>query len=181
MPQINCPSCGAKTNSLFGRCEYCSTEIKTDTKQTVGSASDLDELEHQLENQDPVAVIKRRIKAVGAEDNEARVAVIREISIPNGIKQQLELLSYCDSNQRSSDDDDEKKAWRSKAKSAYDRLKMSAIGEASVLSTLSVFEKTYNSEALAQIEKKEKIASVIYTIIGCIIIAICVYACKHKS
>lgn len=115
-----CKVCGASRNPVAASCQHCGTFYQSQS----------------LVGEDYVKALQMLLIGIESESPSDRradqiVTAIQTFSVPNDVENLLVFLHYCHSNglmRAVSDDDDKiKHAWKTKAKSLYDLLKIKSL------------------------------------------------------
>ena len=172
MSQMNCPTCGAKTNSVAANCEYCGVEI---AKKSVLSPQEyIQALGRCLEN-----VGRKEYEEVNGKENAIRAA-IQLFPIPSDLPCLIEFFTFCSSNDRfinefdtSSLEKEQILAWRGKAAATYQRLQFAAMNNPRLLEVLKLEASRYSPDAMQQRTKVEnKNQAIVVTIVLLVVAAI---------
>ena len=136
MSIINCPTCGAKADSVVANCEYCGIEFAK---------------AQSLTPQEFVAAVGR---AISSSYDEAET--IRTIPIPSDVPTLMAFFMFCHGNLshnplefRNSD----QSAWRAKAKSSFEMLVLVSSENPKISKFLEEFKSTYSDEVLKKVTK----------------------------
>lgn len=151
MSQINCPTCGAKTNSVIANCEYCCVEISRPAQ--LNPQDYVKALAHSIEE------AKRKAKAEGdfsgmwsewIDGKPIEVRMIKNFPIPSDISTLTEFFIYCHGNVQTGIESmsADSGAWSSKAKAAYDRLRLASLNAPQLSSFLEEFKSSYSADAM---------------------------------
>ena len=140
MTTINCPTCGAKTNSVVSNCEYCGIEIKRAA-------------ESQITAQEMLNALTKRISdcpGIGSFKSRNQAEAIANFVLPSDIGLLAEFLVFCHGhaptdafNKYMSGQFMTKEAWQAKARSAYERLRLASLNNPQLSSYLAPFDKIY--------------------------------------
>ena len=146
MSQINCPACGAKTSSVVANCEYCGIEIARVNK---------------LSAEEYMASIQKRLDAITNEEfkfdhhkTKAQTEAIMLLPLPSSTEALVGLFTYCHGHNQifnalgDGPPAEIIKAWRGKATSAYDRLRVISLNNPQLSEFLKEYSGTYSPEAV---------------------------------
>lgn len=154
MLQINCPTCGAKTDSVISNCEYCGIEI--------AKVQELSPREYMKALTRSLHEAKVKMKAeMGSEYSEmadgetVERTMLTAFPIPSDIPTLTEFFIFCHGNVQGglAGIGQTSGAWRSKAKAAYDRLRLASLNNPQLTSFLNDFKSTYSAEGMAAAAK----------------------------
>lgn len=136
MSIINCPTCGAKADSVVANCEYCGIEFAR---------------AKLLTPQEFVAAVGR---AISSSYDEAET--IRTIPIPSDVPTLMAFFMFCHGNLshnplefRNSD----QSAWRAKARASFDMLRLASSENPKISKFLEEFKSTYSDEGIKETHK----------------------------
>jgi len=148
MNHTNCPTCGAKTSAAIANCEYCGVEIKKADQLTPKDY--ISALAHSIDE------YKRKARSSDDTYNEAidgekaTANAIGMFPIPSDVSLLTEFFMFCHGNVKEGFEgmQADNKAWRAKAKAAYDKLRLASLNNPQISSFLDDFKAYYSSEAM---------------------------------
>jgi hypothetical protein len=143
MSQVNCPTCGAKTDSVISNCSYCGIEISK--VQEISPDEYIAAIGHAL------ITAKNNCKSkYDHEKEQAMLDVLQSIPIPSDVKRLTAFFMYCHGNVKVGFDgmDNATPVWRTKAKAAYDGLRLASLNNPQLSSYLDDFKSMYSTEAM---------------------------------
>ena len=133
MSIINCPTCGAKADSVVANCEYCGIEFAK---------------AQSLTPQEFVAAVGR---AISSSYDEAET--IRTIPIPSDVPTLMAFFIYCHGNISLAPEeflDFDQSAWRAKAKSSFEMLVLVSSENPKISKFLEQYKSTYSDEGIKE-------------------------------
>ena len=131
MSIINCPTCGAKADSVVANCEYCGIEFAKAQSVTP---------------QEFITAVARAINTY-----TFRHEGITIVPIPNDVPTLMSFFIYCHGNISYNPDyfsDPDQEAWRSKAKASFEMLRLASSENPKISKFLSQYERIYSEEGM---------------------------------
>jgi hypothetical protein len=158
MSQIKCPTCGAATSDTHDSCEYCGVDLS--------AASNLNPDQHTKAFAKYIEQTVTRARA-GAENPESFDVLNRKVDVtataiksfpaPTKPDSLAAFFVYCHGNVTAEGDKVEIEAWRSKAKGAYEGLRLLSLSNPPLASFLEDFRSSYSADASRAIEAAAKV------------------------
>ena len=135
----NCPTCGAKISSIVANCEYCGAELSKSA-------------EGKLSSQEIIEALNRRIANCRGilERDEQKAAAISAFVLPSDLQTLAEVFLYFHGNVRTGSNawgDPVCDAWKGKAKSAYERLRLASLNNSQMTQFIAPFDVLYGTSA----------------------------------
>jgi hypothetical protein len=145
MSQTNCPTCGAKADSVVGNCEYCGVEF--------AKAQSLTPQEFVTAVGRAISTAKEKTKW-GQDREEAASTALMAIPIPSDIPTLTAFFMFCHGNVKHGWDalGTEQSAWRSKTKGAYDMLRLASLNNPQLATFIEEFKGSYSVEGMKAAE-----------------------------
>ncbi len=173
MSQIKCPTCGAATSDAHDACEYCGADSS--------AASNLTPDQHTKAFAKYIEQTVARARA-GAKDPEyfniidkerATATAIKSFPAPTKPDSLAAFFVYCHGNVtvEGYEFGGELEAWRSKAKGAYEALRLASLSNPQLASFLEDFKSSYSAGAIKALEasaKKEKNVKLLLGLVLCL-------------
>lgn len=138
MSIINCPTCGAKADSVVANCEYCGIEFAR---------------AQSLTPQEFVAAVGRSVLSYPSYEADEP---IKAIPIPSDVPTLMAFFMFCHGNLshnplefRNSD----QSAWRAKARASFDMLRLASSENPKISKFLEEFKSTYSDEGIKETHK----------------------------
>lgn len=162
MKTINCPTCGAKTNSVAAHCEYC--EIEIEVCQSISPEEYVAGLRKCFET----ASNKKYNELFGKDD--AQLDVVAGFPVPSNLQLLMAFFSFCASNDQEIEDPtttDGKlvRAWRGKAAAAYQQLQFASMNDPRLTEVLRMQADRYSPNALERRAKQENLKVLMWVIL----------------
>jgi len=156
---INCPTCGAKADSIVANCEYCGIEFAR---------------AKLLTPQEFVEAVGRSVSS-SYEADEA----IRSIPIPSDVPTLMSFFMFCHGNLSHNPAnfyDDDQSAWRAKAKSSFEMLLLASSENPKISKFLEQFKSKYSDAGIkeggkaynSELKKIYILIAVIWGILGAV-------------
>jgi hypothetical protein len=160
---INCPTCGAKADSVVANCEYCGIEFAR---------------AKLLTPQEFVAAVGR---AISSSYDEAET--IRTIPIPSDVPTLMAFFMFCHGNLSHNPANfynDDQSAWRAKAKSSFEMLLLASSENPKISKFLEQFKSTYSDAGIkegrkaynSEMKKSWILIAVVWGIIGAVLLIV---------
>jgi hypothetical protein len=150
MQQINCPTCGAKTNSLIANCEYCGIEIKRAE-------------ESKITPQEMIHALTKRIQeAKGISDwatsGQGTAEAIGLFPLPTDTNLLAQFFLFCHGNVgeevgvmtsifKKTWTDNKRPAWKAKASAAYQALRLATLNNPQLATFIAPFDQIYGVQS----------------------------------
>lgn len=168
MSQINCPTCGAKTDSIIANCEYCGVEFV--------KAQTLTPQEYIAAVGRAIAIAQNKAGSSLLAKDEADSTTLMSIPIPSDIPTLTAFFMFCHGNVKGGFDgwNPGQKAWAAKAKGSYDMLRLASLNNPQLSSFLEEFKSSYSAEAMKAQGKSETL----WVIVSIVLLIAIIFAVK---
>lgn len=163
MSIINCPTCGAKADSVVANCEYCGIEFAR---------------AQSLTPQEFVAAVGRSV--LSYPSYEADVP-IKAIPIPSDVPTLMAFFMFCHGNLSDNIIEfhfPDQSAWRAKARASFDMLRLASSENPKISKFLEEFKSTYSDAGIkeaskaynAEAKKSLIFIAVVWVILGAVLL-----------
>ena len=120
---------------------------------------------------DLLADLRVALAAIPGRSVEAmsrRAQVIELTQIPREPEPAVEFLIFCDGNWGAGDEDEDKKAWRNKARAAYHMARIAVVSRPDLIETVQHFEDKYSNAAVSRQDRFRLAKSVAFLLFSAI-------------
>ncbi len=163
MSIINCPTCGAKADSIVANCEYCGIEFKRT---------------QSLTPQEFVAAVGRAVSSYTLREEGITI-----IPIPSDVPTLMAFFMYCHGNLSYNPDyfnASDQSAWRSKAKASFEMLRLASSENPKISKFLLQYERIYSEEGMKETLKAGQNAmkktwimiAIVWAILGAVMLTV---------
>jgi hypothetical protein len=162
---INCPTCGAKADSVVANCEYCGIEFAR---------------AQSLTPQEFVAAVGRSVLSYPSYEADEP---IKAIPIPSDVPTLMAFFMFCHGNLSDNPIEfrnPDQSAWRAKARASFDMLRLASSENPKISMFLEEFKSTYSDAGIkegskaynSELKKTGILVAVVWVIIGAVLLIV---------